>query len=56
MPSESTKLRINDRNIAITKEKGLDLESNYFKEQEEGQPDYDDSCENWNFYTMDIVQ
>lgn len=34
----------------LAKEKGLDLESNYFREQEEGKPDYDDSCENWNLY------
>ncbi|MCZ8332247.1 MAG: hypothetical protein O9282_13125 [Flavobacterium sp.] len=34
----------------LAKEKGLDLKSNYFREQEEGKPDFDDSCENWNLY------
>lgn len=34
----------------LAKEKGFDLDSNYFREQEEGKPDYDDSCENWNLY------
>jgi len=41
---------IDYKTALLAKEKGLDLESNYFREQEEGQPDYDDSCENWNLY------
>jgi hypothetical protein len=41
---------IDYKTALLAKEKGLDLESNYFKEQEEGQPDYDDSCDNWNLY------
>ena len=41
---------IDYKTALLAKEKGLDLESNYFREQEEGKPDYDDSCENWNLY------
>ena len=41
---------IDYKTALLAKEKGLDLESNYFREQEEGEPDYDDSCENWNLY------
>ena len=41
---------IDYKTALLAKEKGLDLDSNYFKEQEEGQHSYDDSCENWNLY------
>lgn len=42
--------RISFETAKLAKQKGVDLKSNYFRQQEEGQPDYDDSCENWNLY------
>jgi hypothetical protein len=39
---------INYKTALLAKEKGLDLKSNYFREQEEGDADFDDDLSNRN--------
>lgn len=48
--------KINFETAKLAREKGFNLKSNYFREQKEGDADYDDDFCNWNefegYYTV----